>query len=272
MIHCKELNKSFENKFQMFEALKNAKAFIVGEKKAQILKSYEKGLGVNLKTIDPLKFSSASKGLMTDSNYHYIVVNTTKVLDSHGDLHQNGIWTKSVQEQQGKNYLVTDHEMKIANVVAKKENVEMFVAEIPFSALGKSYEGNTQALIYKVSKENIINDIAKEWLESGDDIEASVRMQYVNIDLAMNSEEKGDEEYLKRFNENINTIANKSEFEEIDYFWTVSEAKNIGESSLVLRGSNSSTGLLDNQKGEPFQNTPAIEPSEDTQKEFFGGW
>jgi hypothetical protein len=270
MIHCKELNKSFENKFQMFAALKGSKTDIIGLKKAQIFKSHEKGLGVNLKTIDPLKFSTASKGLMTDSNYHYIVVNSTKILDSHGDLHKDGIWTKSVQEQQGKNYLVTDHEMKMANVVAKKENVEMFIAEIPFSAIGKNYEGNTQALIYKVLKTDIINDLAKDWLDSGDDIEASVRMQYVNIELAMKSEEKGDEDYLKKYNDNIGLIANKSDFEEIDYFWIVTEAKNIGESSLVLRGSNSSTGLIDNKTGEPISITPKVEPSKDTQKEFFG--
>ena len=41
--------------------------------------------------------------------YHYIAVNTTNILDSHGDLHVKGLWNKSVKDQQGKNYLVTDH-------------------------------------------------------------------------------------------------------------------------------------------------------------------
>lgn len=272
MIHCKELNKSFENKEQMFEALKRAKADIIGLKKAKIFKSYEKGQAVNLKSIDPLKFGETSKALMTDSNYFYVVVNTTKILDSHRDMHKDGIWTKSVQEQQGKNYLVTDHKMEMANVVVKKENVEMFVADIPFSAIGKSYEGNTQALIYKVKKSNVINSIVKDWLDSGDDIEASVRMQYVKIDLAMNSKAKGDEAELKMYMDNIGEIANKSEFEEIEYFWVVSEAKNIGESSLVLRGSNSATGLLTEGKNEPIVITQEDEPLKDTQKDFFAGW
>ena len=270
MIYCKELSKSFENKFQMFEALKKSKSDIIGLKKAQIFKQHEKGLGVNLKVVDPLKFSSSLKGLTTDSNYHYVVVNTTKILDSHSDLHKDGIWNKSAKEQQGKNYLVTDHKMELANVVVKKENVEMIIAEIPFSAIGKDYQGNTQALIYKVKKTDVINQLAKDWLESGDDIEASVRMQYVKIDLAMNSEAKGDEDYLKNYNNNINTIANKSEFEELEHFWVVSEAKNVGESSLVLRGSNSSTGLLEAKNGEPIVFTPKFEPSTDTQKDFFG--
>jgi len=272
MIHCEELNKSFENKDQMFVALKNAKSDIIGLKKAQIFKSHDKGLGVNLKNIDLSKFSDTSKALMTDSNYYYVVVNTTKVLDSHKDLHKDGIWNKSVSEQQGKNYLVTDHKMEMANVVVKKENVEMILADIPFSSIGKDYPGTTQALIYKVKKTDVINPLAKEWLDSGDDIEASVRMQYVNIDLAMNSEAKGDESELKRYTDNINEIANKSEFENIDYFWIVTEAKNIGESSLVLRGSNSATGLIDNQKGEPFKSTHEDEPLENTQKDFFDNW
>jgi hypothetical protein len=273
MIHCKELNKDFDNKHQMFEALKRSKQDIIGLKKAQIFKSHEKGLGVNLKNIDPLKFNDAAKGLMTDTNYHYVVVNTTKILDSHRDLHKDGIWNKSINEQQGRNYLLTDHKMEMANVVVKKENVQMFVSEIPFSSIGKNFEGNTQALIYKVKKEDVINPMAKEWLDSGDDIEASVRMQYVNIDLAMNSEAKGDEEELGRYLENVDGIANKSDFEEIEYFWVVTEAKNIGESSLVLRGSNSATGLIDNQKQEPIVITPKAEPSEDTQeKGFFDRW
>ena len=264
MIVCKELNKSFESKEEMFKALKSNKDSIVSLKKANIQKSCDKGLGVNAKPIDVSKLGTTSKGILTDENHYYIAVNTTKVLDSHSDLHVDGIWNKTAKEQQGKNYLVTDHKMELANVVVKKENVEMFVAEISFSAIGKSYEGNTQALIYKVLKTDVINELAKEWLESGDDIEASVRMQYVNIELAMNSKSKDDAEELKRYNDNVNTIANKSDFDSIDYFWVVKEAKNIGESSLVLRGSNGATGIINNNN-EPFKSTQIVEPLKDTQ-------
>ena len=264
MIVCKELNKSFENKEDMFVALKSNKDSIISLKKANIQKSCDKGLGVNAKPIDVSKLGTTSKGILTDENHYYIAVNTTKVLDSHSDLHVDGIWNKTVNEQQGKNYLVTDHKMELANVVVKKENVEMLVAEIPFSSIGKSYEGNTQALIYKVLKTDVINELAKEWLESGDDIEASVRMQYVNIELAMNSKSKDDTEELKRYDDNVNTIANKSDFDSIDYFWVVKEAKNIGESSLVLRGSNGATGVINNN--EPFKSTQIVEPSIDTQE------
>ena len=45
-------------------------------------------------------------------------------------------------------------------------------------------------------------------------------------------------------------IANKEDFEEIEYFWIVKEAKNVYESSLVLFGSNGATGLIQENKNE----------------------
>ena len=91
-------------------------------------------------------------------------------------------------------------------------------------------------------------------------------MQYVNVELAMNSEDKRDKAELKTFNDNIGNIANKSDFEDLTHFWVVKEAKNLGESSLVLMGSNSSTGVI-----EPLKDTQSIniedEPLKDTQEE-----
>ena len=268
MIVCKELNKEYSTKAEMFKALRDSAPDIISLKRSTIQKSFEKGLGVNAKSIDVSKLGTTSKGILTDSNYYYIAVNTTKILDSHSDLHIDGIWNKTVNEQQGKNYLVTDHKMELANVVAKKENIEMLLAEIPFSSIGKSYTGNTQALIYKVAKDDIINPLAKEWLESGSDIEASVRMQYVNIKLALDSDDKEDIKEKENFDNHIESIANKSDFESIDYFWVVTEAKNIGESSLVLRGSNGATGILDNKNIEPSPaDTHKQEPLKNTQND-----
>jgi len=263
---CKELDKEFTDKADMFKALKENKEDIINIKRSSIQKSCDKGSSVSAKSIDISKLGMTSKGIITDDNYYYIAVNTTNILDSHNDLHKDGIWNKTAKEQQGKNYLVTDHKMELANVVGKKADIKMFVATIPFSVLGKSYTGDTQALIYKIHKDKVLNGIGKEWLESGDEIEASVRMQYVNIDLAMNSTEEGDESELKNYNDNINTIANKADFDSIDYFWIVTEAKNIGESSLVLMGSNDATGVVnDNKSTQPSNDTDKNEPSNDTQ-------
>ena len=258
-----ELDKTFETEKQLFKGLKENKTEIINLKKSQIQKSFEKGLNVNLPK--GLKLINSEKNLELDENFEYVAVNTTKILDSHRDLHVKGIWNKTVKDQQGKNYLVLDHELKMSSVIVKKGDVEMFVAEIPFSSVGKNYLGSCEALIYKFPKEKIVNELAKDWLESGSGIEASVRMQYVTIKLAMNSLEPEDEEEYKCYLEYINQIANKSDFENISYFWVVTEAKNIGESSLVLQGSNSATGSL-KINNEPLENTQKQEPPQGTSK------
>lgn len=258
MIVCKELDKSFSSKEDLFKALRESKKEIIGIKKSQILKSVDKGVSITAKPLDSNKLSTTNKNISLDENYYYIAVNSTRILDSHKDLHIDGIWNKTIKEQQGKNYLVDTHKMSLNTTIARKENVEIMTAIVPFSLIGKSYSGETEVLIYKVAKDKIINPIAKEWLESGDAIEGSVKMRYTDIDLAMNSKAIEDEKELKNYNDYKEIIANKDDFEEeIYYFWVVKQAQNLHESSLVLMGSNEATGLLENKN---------IEPSTDTQK------
>lgn len=251
VIICKELNKEFQSKEELFKELKANKEVIIQQKKSQILKSCDKGLSVAYQQMSPAFKTAVEKSLVLDDDFFYIAVNSTNFLDSHSDLHVKGIWNKTVSEQQGKNYLVADHKMELANVIAKKDDIEMFLVEVPFTALGKNYQTQTQVLVYKVRKDKI-NPAFKEWLDSKNDIEASVRMQYVKVELAMNSNARGDEKELKTYQEYIDKIANRDEFENIDYFWVVKEAKNVSESSLVLAGSNSATGVLNS---EPLKNT-----------------
>ena len=267
MIQCKSLNKEFSSKEEMFKELKSNKEQIIALKKSQIQKSCEKGVSVVAKVLNALnlsKLSEQNKGIVLDDNYYYIAVNSTKILDSHDDLHKDGIWDVTVKARQGKNYLLADHKLELDKVIARKEHVEMFIADVPFSMIGKSYQGNTQILVYKVAKDKIKNSDVKEWLDSGDDIEASVRMQYVKIELAMNSTAKGDEEEKKVYDTNIDTIANKDDFDEIHYFWAVSEAKNINESSLVIYGSNGATGQISDKTNEAVEQTLQKETVEQT--------
>ena len=268
MIVCKELNKSFESKELLFKDLQANKQEILDFKKAQILKSCDKDNATNFKPILLSKSLEQIKSFEVDNDYYYIAVNSTNILDSHSDLHVNGIWNKTVKEQQGKNYLVSDHKLEIDKVIAKSKDVEMFTAEVPFSTIGKEYDGTTEVLIYKVAKDKIINPLIKEWLDSGDEIQASVRMQYVSIDMALNSTDKSDVYEKKVYDEYIDKIANKSDFESIDYFFVVKDAKNVRESSLVLFGSNGATGLIQENKTDAEIITPEIkeEPLQDTQE------
>jgi hypothetical protein len=266
MIYCKELDKSFETKEQMFKELMLNKEFIIKEKTSNILKSCEKGLSVVANQDAIFKALETNKALKLDNDYYYFVVNSSNILDSHLDLHVKGNWDKSVKEQQGKVYLVFDHQLKRNEIIAMKEDITMFTAEIPFSLIGKNYEGDTYALIYKVAKNKIVNKEAKEWLNDGYSLEASVRMQYVKIELAVNTNDTDSVKEKETFDKYIDVIANKNEFKDLDYFWVVKEAKNVQESSLVMFGSNSATGTIQENKTEADVITSEkTEPSDDTQ-------
>lgn len=269
MIHCKELNTDFETVEDLHKALVENESLIIDRKKSVIYKSVDKGLQVvtDQKNIEKALTTDANKGIKFDDNYYYFVVNSANYLDSHLDMHVSGNWNKSVKDQQGKCYLVFDHTLEKSEIIAMKKDIEMFTANISWQMLGKDYEGETYCLVYKVAKNKIINKQAKEWLEDGYDFEASVRMQYVKIEVAFKST---NPEYAKQnstYEEYYPLIANKEALDNSEVFWIVKEAKNVYESSLVLFGSNDATGMINNEnKSEADIITPEDnEPSDDTQ-------
>jgi hypothetical protein len=255
MIYCKELNKSFDDKEQMFKELSLNETLIIDAKKTEI-KSIDKGLQIvtNQSEIEKALNTQTEKGLKFDADYYYFVVNSANILDSHNDMHVDGNWEKTKKERQGKNYLVLEHKTIIDNIIAMPKDIEMITAKVPFSLLGKSYEGETYSLIYKVAKDKIYHDKIKDLLDKGHNLEASVRMQYVKIESAYNSNGPENSKQKANYDKYYPLIANKEDHEEINYFWIVLEAKNVLESSLVLFGSNSATGRIDN-KTEPTEVT-----------------
>lgn len=254
MIVCKELNTSFETKEELFKALKQNKSKIISEKKSKSFNSIDKDVCVSVKPLDVSKIEGSSFKEEMDDKYYYIVVNTTKILDSHNDLHVNGIWNKSAKEQNRKNALLDSHIDTLSTTLAKREDVEIMVKEIPFSLLGYSYKGNTEALVYKIEKSKMRQDV-REWLDGGYNIQASVKMQYVKMDIAMKSDSKEDEEERRIYDQYKGQIANIADFEkEPLYFFVQREAKNVDESSLVSRGSNHVTGRITNEPSKDTQN------------------
>lgn len=245
--------KEFSDKEALFSYVKENLNQILDFKKSSIQKSVDKGVAVSCKSLNSVKMEVAEKAITVDKDFYYIAVNTTNILDSHDDLHVNGIWNKTLIDQQGKNYLVDSHELTLGSTIVRKEHIEMFVAKVTFKSIGMPYDGSTQVLVYKFRKDRVINPMVKEWLESGDAIQASVRMQYVVIEFALDSNYPDDADSKKRYDDYIGTIANKSEFEYIPYFFIIKEAKNVRESSLVPFGSNHATGKLKNI--EPLEST-----------------
>jgi len=277
MIHCKELNKDFNSKEELFKALVENESVIIDAKKSEVYKSFEKGLQiVNNQAQIEKAFEDAEKGIKFDKDYYYFVVNSANYLDSHKDVHLNGNWNKSVKDQQGKVYLIWHHDFsKAENIIAFPEDVEMFTAKLAWSLLGKSYEGETYCLVYKVAKDKIQNKTIKEWLELGKKLQLSVRMQYIKIVTAFKSDNPDYIEQNKNYNDIHPLIVNKDEYEEeIVYFWGVKEAKNVMESSILPFGSNSATSEVstsNESKEEQSLGTPTeikeTEQLQDTQTE-----
>ena len=257
MIYCAELDMNFETEKELFSALKTANDLIIAKKKSAILSTVEKGLNFSTKDVKKNPFTTTAKGIEQKEGFIYPIINTIGYLDSHNDLHVNGIWNKSAAEQVGKVHYVADHVIGVQNLIAHKSHVNIMVEDISWTSVGYNYPGTTQALVFEIEEKNLMHEKAQQLLEKNLPVENSVRMQYVNIVLCLDSSAKEDEEFRANYNKYHPLIANKDEFEEIRYFYAVLEAKIVGEGSMVLEGSNSATRTL---------STKDIEPSTDTQE------
>lgn len=268
MIYCKQLNKEFETKEEMFKAI-YADLPNIMKSKQKVQFSCNKSASVIVRTLNSLKLSEEVKAsFQMDDNFYYVVVNTTYILDSHDDLHIDGIWDESVMQDQGQNYLLADHYYSMMNTLVKKEHIEMMLVKLPFAALGQSYPGNTQALVYKFAKDKVISQFAKDWLESGDEIQASVRMQYEELEFALDSNDPDYKKEKANYDKYISKIANKADFDYIYYFFIIKKAANRLESSLVLKGSNHVTGnlLSDGEQKEFQEKENKVDPTTVSQK------
>lgn len=256
MIKCAVLGKEYSTKEEMFKELIDNKSKIISLKTSTIKNSE----GVHLKTIEngevlreiqangrdeQSKADADSNGF--DAGFIYPVINTTNIMDSHKDVHFDGIWDKSVVEQQGKIFYAINHELKIGSIIAYPEDVEAFTKIMTFKELGYDVEGSTQALIYKIKKEVLTtyaNEDARKTIEAKLPAQNSVRMQYVKMELGVNSENpdyKGEKAF---YDKHIKSISNRDEVAIDGYFFGVAEAKIYKEGSLVLFGSNSVTPVL----------------------------
>lgn len=164
------------------------------------------------------------------------IINTTKLLDSHGDVHIDQLWNKSLKENKD-NYLVKQHDFTFDGIIT--DNVHAFTKQMSWAELGYAgWEGNTQALVFDSVIDKTESPAAASMFEkyrTGKVKNHSVGMRYVALDLAINDPRYEKEKAV--WDKYINDIANKSDAEEQGYFWAVTQAKVI-EGSAVVRGSN----------------------------------
>jgi hypothetical protein len=190
------------------------------------------------------------------------VINTTNILDSHGDVHIPGLWKKSLNETKNM-MLLQEHQMKFDKVIS--DEVTPYTKNLSWKSLGFDYDGSTQALIFDSTiVKDRYNEMMFEMYMTGKVKNHSVGMRYVKVELAVDSKEKYWATEKETYDKYIDQIVNKEDVQ--GFFWVVLEAKVI-EGSAVVRGSNIATPTMSvTETKEAVNNTSLeIEPPIGTQ-------
>ena len=255
MIYNADLDKSFDTKEELIDALVATKRINIAKRKSAIKEKRCSFAIVSDSSDTTTKAISLGVGSTI-----YPVINTTNFLDSHDDVHGKSIWNKSAKEQSGKTFFITDHNLNFENIISWPQDVEIMLQEMTWKELGQDLPGSTVALIFKTEIKDYANKAYLSALKSGMPIEHSIRMRYIDVELAVDNP-KYEEEH-KVWKETIDLVANRELAEERGYYYYVKEAAISQEGSAVLFGSNSATPTL-----TEIPTKQNIEPSSDTQKQ-----
>jgi len=191
-----------------------------------------------------------------------IIGNTYNWLDSHGDIHVKGCFTKSIKERSDKIFHLADHEFKITAKVGTPINI--YEDDLSWRELGVDMDGVTVALHMDSEISKAMNSQIFEEYKNDKIDQHSVGMVYVKIDLAVNDEDY--EEEFKLWNDIYPIVGNKEALEEQGYAWIVREAKLI-EISCVLAGSNELTPTLsDKIKNIKVEGVEDITPNKEVEQ------
>jgi len=245
MIHCKELKKDFSSKEELFKELVKNEAKITDLKKGAIKNTDSISL-FGVKDTESIKALSFVK-----EGFVYPIINTTNYFDSHGDVHFPNLWNKSLKDKAKKIFYVLEHELEVDSVIAFPNDVNAFVKTVSWNDLGRDYSGNTQALIFEIPKNKIQIEKISKLFDEQISFENSVRMRYINVQLAIDSTSRDYEKQKSLWDSRIDLVANKDVAKEQGYMWCIDEASIEKEGSLVLFGSNDATPVI-------YQKTDAV--------------
>lgn len=254
----------FANKQDLFNWLRENKNLLLHSKKSAIkyadAVTYTEPLGAIVKDAAE-KTAGIVETFDTGNIVVRSVINTTNLLDSHGDVHIPGLWKKSLSEAK-MFYLLQEHKMQFDKVIT--DEVKAFTKSVTWKSLGWDYEGSTQALMFD-STIGDRNEYMKDQYTKGYVKNHSVGMRYVDMFLCVNSEDKWWKEEKENYDKYIQQVANKEA--DNGWFWAVTTAKVI-EGSAVLIGSNQATPTISITGADKI--TPeTIEPVQATQTKSY---
>lgn len=255
--------KEFKSKKELFKYLAGHRDELAALKKAAIkftdvVSMFDVVSPVTTKAKYPYE-NDEEKGVLKRT----IVGNTYNWMDSHDDVHLDGVFADSIKQKGTKIFHLNSHQLGFEARVGKVYSVEE--KEISWRELGQGKTGMTQALfigseIRKSYNETLYNAYLNDEVD-----QHSVGMQYVNIALAINDEEDYPREY-EEWQKHIAKIGNRSRAEDKGYFWAIYEAKLI-EVSAVLMGSNELTPTLGNKLRPSETLEFKVSPPESSRKE-----
>lgn len=263
MITCKELpNQSFDSQEEMFKALVDNMPSILAVKK-NAFKTTEAVTFYNIEEIKEdetvVKANNPVNSDVTELKVR-VVMNTTGLLDSHGDVHVKDIWKRTLSHTDRKLHL-QEHKREFDKVIA--DDALAYTKTLAWKTLGASYEGSTQALIFEtIVKESRNPEMFRQY-KNGWVKNHSVGMQYGDTRYCINSGQDWAKEYKENWDKYYPMIANKEEADAKGYFNAVLEAKLV-EGSAVLMGSNWISPTLDNNMKSEQSPSETTDTSKDT--------
>lgn len=242
---------TFETKEQLFKHLIENKKELMSLKKA-VTKQADSFFA------SPTLFSTHNEKATKSENQGEknalklrLVINTTGILDSHGDVHIKGLWKKTIKEKKDL-YLLQEHKLLFESIITDK--VQASTQDCFWKDLGLNEDGNTEALIFDVELDEDRNPFMYKQYQKGYVKQHSVGMRYVDMVLCVNTDAKWAKEEKENWDKYISEVINKEQAEEQGYFWAVTQAKLI-EGSAVVLGSNPITPTLSNKNDEPLKDT-----------------
>ena len=246
----------FETKDELFKFLKDNKSTLERQKKAET-KWSDSIVFVNGKKSALEVTKAVGESANPDELRVKVVINTTNLLDSHGDVHQIGIWNKSIKDNTGILFL-QEHRMAFEKIIADGSELKVSVSTFTWKELGFNLPGNTQALVFdalilRERNPDMFKNYAKGWVK-----EHSVGMRYVQLVLCVNSEKEYYGAEKEAWDKYYPTIANNEAADKKGWFYAVKEAKVI-EGSAVPKGSNPNTPTLEVGKSSPIPKGKTIE-------------
>lgn len=252
---------TFSDKEELFEFLVENKELHITEKQNEL----KKADAIHCQLPQKSHSNKAINIEQTSTIQVKSVINTTRVFDSHFDVHIDGLWKKSLKENNGFN-LLQEHKMVFDHIIADVDEVKASTQLMSWRELGfRRLKGDTQALIFDSTIEKTRNEYMFGQYAKGFVKNHSVGMRYVKMFLALNSESASNAQHKEIWDKYIETVINQKDAENRGFFWAVTEAKII-EGSAVVKGSNifTPTQSVEAKDNQPSSDTGKTEPPSGT--------